>query len=59
MKKLLKYETPEIEVTRFNLNSYVMADYDGDAGNGDGVTDFRGPSLPDGGAELPTFDWGN
>ena len=47
MNKLMKYETPEIEVTRFNIQKSVMAD----------LTDFFGPSQPDGGPTKPTIDW--
>lgn len=57
MNKLMKYETPEIEVTRFNIQKSVMADFGGDAGDGDDVTDFFGPSQPDGGPTKPIIDW--
>lgn len=53
----MKYETPEIEVTRFNIQKNVMADFGGDAGDGDDVTDFFEPSQPDGGPTKPIIDW--
>lgn len=55
MNKLMKYETPEIEVTRFNIQKNVMADFGGEAGDGNGVTNFFGPSQPDGGPTKPIF----
>ena len=45
MKKLMKYETPDLEVTKFHIGDSIM-DYGGD-GDGDIVTDFYGPSTPE------------
>ena len=57
MKKLMKYETPEIEVTRFHIKKSIMADFGGGAGDGDEVTDFINQSLPDDSPTKPTFDF--
>jgi hypothetical protein len=46
----LKYETPELEVTKFDMDRIVMTDFGGDNGDGDIVTDFIDQSDPDGGA---------
>lgn len=43
MKKLMKYETPELEITKFDIGNRIM-DFGGDGGDGDIVTDFFGPS---------------
>lgn len=51
MKKLMKYETPELEVTKFDIGDSIM-DYNGD---GDVVTDFYGPSEPES-ITRPPFD---
>lgn len=53
MKKLMKYETPELEVTKFDIGDSIM-DYNGD-GDGDVVTDFYGPSEPES-ITRPPFD---
>ena len=45
MKKLMKYETPDLEVTKFHIGDSIM-DYGGDV-DGDIVTDFYGPSTPE------------
>lgn len=49
MKKLMKYETPDLEVTRFDISNSIM-DFGGDGGDGDLVTDAGGVSTP----EVPT-----
>ena len=51
MKKEMKYETPEIEVTRFEVNIKIMDGFHG--GDGDVTTwDFGEiESQPDGGNE--------
>lgn len=57
MNKLIKYETPKIEVTRFDIEKSVMTDFGGDGGDGDIVTDFFGTSEPEGGPTTPVFDF--
>lgn len=52
----MKYETPEIEITRFDLEKSIMTDFGGGDGDGDIVTDFFGPSEPDGGPTKPAID---
>lgn len=59
MNKLMKYETPEIEVTRFDFEKSIMADFGGDGGDGDIETDFFGPSEPDGGPTTPAIYLGD
>lgn len=46
MKKKIKYETPELEITRFDVNKTVMT---GPEGDGDIITDSGDESKPDGG----------
>lgn len=43
MKKLMKYETPELEITKFDIGNRIM-DFGGGGGDGDIVTDAFGPS---------------
>lgn len=50
----MKYETPELEVTKFDIGNSIM-DFNGDGGDGDIVTDFFGPSTQEG-PTTPGFD---
>jgi hypothetical protein len=43
MKVLKKYETPEIEVTRFDIYENIMDDHDGDI-----ISGGEGESHPEG-----------
>lgn len=55
MKKLMKYETPELEITKFDIGNRIM-DFGGDGGDGDIVTDFFGPSEPETQTDV-IIDW--
>ena len=51
MRRKMTYETPDLEVTKFDINKILMADF-GD-GDGDIVTDFGGESAPDDSGDFP------
>lgn len=49
MNKGMQYETPEIIITKFEIEKIVMAetDFGGDGGNGQVVESTLPPSTPD------------
>lgn len=58
MMKIEKYETPEIEITKFEMAKSIMVDYGEETGTGGDNMDVNATtavmsSEPDGGGDLP------